>query len=431
MKKNISLICLLFISFRLFSQLPTPLQVQEFKLTNGMTVWINEDHSQPKVFGATVVKAGGKNSPDTGIAHYFEHIMFKGTDKIGTIDYASEKIYLDSIVLKYDELADITDEEQRKTIQKEINELSIKASDYAIPNEFDRLISKYGGTGLNAFTSTDITAYHNSFSPQYFRQWAELNSERLLNPVFRLFQSELETVYEEKIMYDDFFLSMVLDKSFERVFKPHPYMYPIIGSTENLKNPRLSEMRKFYDDYYVAGNMGLILSGDIYASEVLPIIEQTFGRIKSGNAPIVDYAQPAEFKGKEEFELKVPIPLIKAGGFVWRTVPANHEDKLALDIISRLMNNTNGTGYLDKLMNDRDVLFAGLFNIEMNDAGVIVGGVAPKLLFQSNNKAKKMLSEQIDRIKKGDFTEQEIEYIKMELEKRICSSWKILIHAHR
>ncbi len=176
-----------------------PLEVKELKLKNGLTVWMNEDHSQPKVFGAVVVKAGAKDCPNTGIAHYFEHMMFKGTDKIGTIDYASEKILLDSIALKYDELATTSDETKRKTIQKEINNLSIKASDFAIPNEYDRLISKYGGSGLNAGTSYDMTVYFNEFSPQYFRQWAEINSERLLNPVFRLFQSELETVYEEKI----------------------------------------------------------------------------------------------------------------------------------------------------------------------------------------------------------------------------------------
>ena len=118
------------------------LQVRELKLSNGMTVWLNEDHSQPKVFGAVVVKAGAKDCPNTGIAHYFEHIMFKGTDRMGTTDYAAEKPWLDSISAQYDLLSQTKDEAERNRIQLHINELSLKAEDYAIPNEFKRLISK-------------------------------------------------------------------------------------------------------------------------------------------------------------------------------------------------------------------------------------------------------------------------------------------------
>lgn len=240
------------------------LQVREHKLSNDLTVWLNEDHSQPKIFGAVVVKAGAKDSPNTGIAHYFEHMMFKGTDKIGTIDYESEKVLLDIIAEKYDALADTEDPKMRAHLQQIINDLSVRAAEYVIPNEFDRLISRFGGTKLNAGTSYDYTLYFNTFSPQYISQWAEINSERLVNPVFRLFQSELETVYEEKNMYGDTMASVAIEKLTERYFYPHPYAYPIIGSAENLKNPRLSEMRRFFEKYYVASNMGLILSGVRY-----------------------------------------------------------------------------------------------------------------------------------------------------------------------
>ena len=122
------------------------LQVREHKLSNDLTVWLNEDHSQPKIFGAVVVKAGAKDSPNTGIAHYFEHMMFKGTDRIGTLDYESEKVLLDSIAMKYDELAMTEDTAARARLQKEINELSIRSSEYVIPNEFNRLINRFGGS---------------------------------------------------------------------------------------------------------------------------------------------------------------------------------------------------------------------------------------------------------------------------------------------
>ena len=133
------------------------LQVRELKLQNGMTVWLNEDHSQPKVYGAVVVKAGAKDCPGTGIAHYFEHIMFKGTDRIGTVDYAGERPWLDSIAAQYDLLAQTSDDSRRAAIQQHINELSQQAAQYAIPGEFNRLISRYGGSGLNAATSYDVT----------------------------------------------------------------------------------------------------------------------------------------------------------------------------------------------------------------------------------------------------------------------------------
>ena len=233
------------------------LEVKELKLSNGMTVWLNEDHSQPKVFGAVVVRAGAKDCPNTGIAHYFEHIMFKGTDRMGTIDYAAEKPLLDSISAQYDLLSQTKDDAERSSIQKKINELSIKAADFAIPNEFNRLISKYGGSGLNAGTGYDMTYYHNEFLPQFIEQWCWLNSERLMNPVYRGFQGELENVYEEKNRSADG-AGDAMEKIMGAVFKTQPYAYPILGSTESLKNPRLSDMADFYKKYYVASNMCLV-----------------------------------------------------------------------------------------------------------------------------------------------------------------------------
>lgn len=229
MKRSIFFLLFAIVFFCTKAKVPSSLQVKQYTLKNGLTVWLNEDHNQPKIFGAIVVKAGAKDCPDTGIAHYFEHMMFKGTDKIGTTDYFAEKIWLDSIAKKYDELATKISPNERNNIQKEINTLSIKAGEYAIPNEFDRLLSRYGGTGINAGTSYDCTVYYNTFSPQYITQWAEINSERLINPVFRLFQSELETVYEEKNMYSDFIGYQAIENLTKRYFEPHPYAYPILG----------------------------------------------------------------------------------------------------------------------------------------------------------------------------------------------------------
>ena len=398
------------------------LKVKEYRLENGLTVWLNEDHSQPKVFGAVVVKAGAKDCPDTGIAHYFEHMMFKGTDRIGTLDYESEKVLLDSIAMKYDELAMTEDTAARARLQKEINELSIRSSEYVIPNEFNRLINRFGGSGLNAATSYDATIYFNTFSPQYMVQWAEINSERLINPVFRLFQSELETVYEEKNMYGDFIGGQVMDTLMARYFGPHPYAYPIIGSTKNLKNPRLTEMHKFFEDYYVASNMALILSGDFDAQQVMPILEKAFSRIRSGNAPKQEKVMLPPFNGRETMKVKFPIPFIKAMGLGFRGVSANHEDQVALNIAVNLLNNSNGTGYLDKLMVEHKLMGALAINESMNEAGILAVAIMPKLLIQSYSSAEKMVWDEINRVKNGDFSDEMFTSLKLEQKRQYASS---------
>ena len=398
------------------------LKVKEYRLENGLTVWLNEDHSQPKVFGAVVVKAGAKDCPDTGIAHYFEHMMFKGTDRIGTLDYESEKVLLDSIAMKYDELAMTEDTAARARLQKEINELSIRSSEYVIPNEFNRLINRFGGSGLNAATSYDATIYFNTFSPQYMVQWAEINSERLINPVFRLFQSELETVYEEKNMYGDFIGGQVMDTLMARYFGPHPYAYPIIGSTKNLKNPRLTEMHKFFEDYYVASNMALILSGDFDAQQVMPILEKAFSRIRSGNAPKQEKVMLPPFNGRETMKVKFPIPFIKAMGLGFRGVSANHEDQVALNIAVNLLNNANGTGYLDKLMVEHKLMGALAINESMNEAGILAVAIMPKLLIQSYSSAEKMVWDEINRVKNGDFSDEMFNSLKLKQKRQYASS---------
>ncbi|MDF9828798.1 M16 family metallopeptidase [Parabacteroides sp. PF5-6] len=406
----------------LSAQVSEPLRIKEHTLSNGMTVWLNEDHTQPKVFGAVVVKAGAKDSPDTGIPHYFEHIMFKGTEKIGTIDYEEEKKYLDQIEVKYDALAATSDPNERESIQLEINELSRKAAAFVIPNEFDRLISRYGGTRLNAGTSYDYTVYFNTFSPQYLEQWAELNSERLIDPVFRLFQSELETVYEEKNMYSDIMGSQAIERLTERYFHPHPYAYPILGSTENLKNPRLSEMRKFFDTYYVASNMGLILSGDFQTEEILPVLEKTFSRIKEGKAPANAPVELPPFKGREQIRIKFPVPVVKVMALGFRGVPANHKDQVALTIAVNLLNNSNGTGFLDQLVVDRKLLSSMALNESLNEAGILGLMAVPKLVFQSYGSAEKMLWDAIGRIKKGDFSDEIFQSLKLEQKREYASA---------
>lgn len=391
------------------------LKVRELTLSNGMTVWLNEDHSQPKVFGAVVVNAGAKDCPNTGIAHYFEHIMFKGTQEIGTVDYAGEKPWLDSIAACYDQLAATTDEARRLEIQKDISRLSQKAAEYAIPNEFNSLISRYGGSKLNAGTSYDFTFYHNEFTPQYMEHWCQLNSDRLINPVFRLFQGELETVYEEKNMYSDNMLSYATEEVMKNVFGSQPYAYPVIGSTENLKNPKLSDMKEFYAKYYVGSNMGLVLSGDFDASTIMPLLEKTFGRIQKGTKPVRQTSPMPDIMGERTVELKLPIPLVSAEALVFKGPTEYDVDANAMGIAARLL--TNGkAGRLDSLMNEGRVMAAVFTSTSLNDAGANVMILVPKLLAKTA-KAEAACLEQFKRLSEGSFTDEELQAQKLEIYK--------------
>ena len=410
------LLCSLIVLFS--KNLNKTLNVKEYILSNGLTVWLNEDKSQPKIIGSIIVKAGAKDSPNTGVAHYFEHIMFKGTDKIGTTNYLEEKEWLDSISVKYDLLARLSDSNKRLETQKEINEVSIKAADYVIPNEFDKLISQYGGTGLNAGTSYDYTMYFNTFTPQYIKQWCEINSERLINPVFRMFQSELETVYEEKNMYADVLGSQAAEKIIEHFFKPHPYQYPIIGSTENLKNPRLSDMEEFFKTYYVAGNMGLVLSGHFDSEEVLPLLEATFGKVQKGVADKSSVEMPALIKGKVDLKAKIPIPFVRGNALLWRGVPSNHPDEVALNLAMSFLSNENKTGLLDKLTIDGKLMMGAALQLSMNDAGAIVLLAIPNIPFQTYGSAQKLLFSALNKIKNGDISDEMFQSLKLEHERK-------------
>ena len=392
-----------------------PLAVKELQLSNGMQVWLNEDPSQPIVFGAVVVKAGGKDSPDTGLAHYLEHLLFKGTDQLGTVDYAAEKVWLDSIAVCYDRLSATSDADERLSIQKEINRLSIRAAEYAIPNEFDRLTAAFGGTGLNAATSYDYTYYFNTFSPQYMAQWAELNSHRMMHPVFRLFQGELETVYEEKNRGADNMMQAPLFAMIKEFSGNNPYSYQVIGSTENLKNPRLGEMQAFFDKYYVGCNMGLILSGDIDADSLQPLLEKTFGRIRRGEKPEKAAVEAPVITGHRTVKIKADIPLIKISVYAFNGPTDRERDAGALDLAVGLLTNSFSSGRLDSLMTGHKVLLSGAQRLPLfNEMGIVGFAVVPSLPFGSLSKAEKLCWEEIRRIQRGEFPDSELDALKYE-----------------
>ena len=390
------------------------LKVDIYKLDNGLTVYLNEDHNETSVFGAVVVDGGGKVDPSdaTGIAHYLEHMLFKGTQEMGTIDFESEKVYLDSIRIKYDELAVTENSEARLEIQKEINRLNLKASEYAIPNEFNRLAEMMGGTWINAYTSNDQIVYMNKFPGNQIEKWIDLYRARFENPVFRLFQSELETVYEEKNRSADNFFGNLFEEFLSNFFKNHPYgQQTILGSIEHLKSPSLTKMQEYYDKYYIANNMALVLCGDFNIEEVKPIIAEKFGTFRSGVLPEPLGISEDAFNGREF--IKKRLTPMKVGVVGFRGVSANHPDELALDFVQQMLSNKYKTGLLDKLSTDGKILGAGAFPMSFVDHGALMFFFMPKIPFQGLKKVEKLVLAEANKIKSGEFDEKLVDMIKL------------------
>lgn len=390
------------------------LKVKTTKLDNGLKVVMCEDHSSPQVYGAVYVHAGSKNDPAdaTGMAHYFEHIMFKGTDKIGTINWEAEKVYLDSIDIMYDKLHETTDVNERAAIQKKINELSLASTDYAIPNEVDVILTKMGGTGLNAGTAYDQTMYFNAFPSNQIAKWMDVYVERFRYPVFRLFQSELETVYEEKNMYGDGPINALQEYMFKEIFGEHPYGRPIIGLTEHLKNPQTSKMREFFNTYYVANNMTLILVGDINIDEIEPMVAEKFGVWHSGEIPAQpEYTLPV-FNGPTVKDVKMSP--VKMGVLAWRGVSNSDQDYLPLSIASSIFSNGE-TGLMDKDMLDGNIMMAMLMPLSLEDNGANIVMYVPNLLVQSFEDAESYIFANLEKLKKGEFSDDLFEAIRINM----------------
>ena len=340
-----------------------------FSLSNGLKVVAVHDDGAPFVRGTVIVFAGAKDSPNTGIPHYFEHMMFKGTDTIGTVDYDREKPLLDKVEELYGRLSKATKARERRELQREINLASLEAAQYAVPNDYANLVGQYGGSELNAATSFDYTRYDQNFAPEYFEHWCRLNSERLLRPVFRLFQSELETVYEEKNMYANRLGNTEQETVRYKQAYPHPYAYPIIGSTEALLNPDLRGMKAFFEKYYAANNMGLVLTGPLPREGFTELLEETFGRLPRKEITRPVNPAPLPFASRERLYVRSSTMHAKTAILLWHTVPLGQPDLLPLQVLQELLNNDSKTGVLDQLVIKGQILEAVGFNSSLLETG--------------------------------------------------------------
>ena len=386
----------------------------EYKLDNGLTVMLWEDHDQPDVTGYVVVRAGAVDEPAeyTGLAHYLEHMLFKGTQKIGALDWEAEKPIYDSIIALYDQYCETTDPEQREKLATQINECSMREAKVSSTEDFFNLLDIIGAEGVNAFTSFDVTAYHNSFPEAEMYRWLTIFSDRLIDPVFRTFQAELENVFEEYNMYANNPSSQASKQLMQDIYKGSPYERDVIGHPEHLKNPRLSKLIEFYNTWYVPNNMALILVGDFDAEAAKPMIAETFSRLQPKELPARPSYPEVQLTGSKHYNLGYSPQI----AWVYPGVKANDPDQEVLEFVCNLLSNGQ-TGLLDKITIDGEVQFAGVgLDARRNTGRIIVQAVpyydANQQMFESDKATEKIVMKEIDKIKAGDISEEMIASLK-------------------
>ena len=382
-----------------------PTGARIYTLDNGLKVYMIVNKDEPRIDAHVAVKVGSKNDPQetTGLAHYFEHLMFKGTRQLGTQDYAAEEPLLDQIEELFEVYRQTTDPEERKAIYHQIDSISYEASKIFIPNEYDKAMAAIGGRGTNAYTSNDVTCYTENIPSNQLENWAKIQADRFENVVLRGFHTELETIYEEYNMYAVMDQEKVSEAAFAALFPKHPYHTPVIGWGEHLKNPSITNVKKYHDQWYVPNNMAVCLVGDFDPDQAIKVIDKYFGPMK-----------PNEDLKKMEFEPEDPItaPVVKdvlglespSLFLAWRFPGANSPEARYLDLISSIL--TNGkAGLIDLDVNQQQKtlsMYAISENLADYSAFVIL---AEPLQGQSLEEVKDIALAELDKVKKGEFDE--------------------------
>lgn len=380
-----------------------PTQTRMYKLDNGLTIYLSPNHKEPRININVAVKAGSKNDPSThtGLAHYLEHLLFKGTDRFGTLDFQKEKPLLEEIENLYEKYGATTDEDLRKKIYHDIDSISGKAAQYAIPNEIDKMFATIGAKGTNAFTGFDMTVYVNDIPSNQLASWAQIEAERYRNPQMRLFHTELETVYEEKNRAIDNDGRQAMEAMLSALFRNNKYgSQTTLGTVEHLKRPSIKEIKKFFYSYYVPNNMAVILTGDFNPDEAIQILAQNFGSMQAQDIPTYTYHEEGIRSSPQSVD--VYGPNAENITIAWRMPGALSEYNDMVTLMSQVLYNEKA-GILDVQLNKKQKLLsssAGYWSLK--DEGVFMLDAEP-LQGQSLDQCRELLLQQIDDLKQGHF----------------------------
>lgn len=401
-----------------------PLKVRKFTLQNGLTVFISPNRNEPRIFSCIAIKAGSKHDPktNTGLAHYLEHMLFKGTDKYGTRDFAGEQPYLETIDELYEKYNKTTDEQKRKKIYGMIDSVSQLASKFAIANEFDKMMQHIGAKGTNAFTSFDETVYLTDIPSNQFDTWIQIEAERFRNPILRLFHTELEAVYEEKNISLDSDGDKVFEALFEGLFRYHTYgTQTTIGTIEHLKNPSLPAIRDYFKKYYVPNNMAIVLAGNIDPDDAIQKIEKAFQTYE--RRPVQELSFEPEKPDTVATEVEVFGPESPVVTIGFRLPAPRGTDRLKLQVLQELLYNGK-SGLIDiNLIAKQKILSASAYVYSLHDASVIYIQAEPGEN-QTLKQAKEMLLAQFDSLRKGKFSNTLLDAVTLNIETRNARAYE-------
>ena len=385
-----------------------PMNTKIYTLDNGLKVYMTVNKETPRLQTYIAVRVGSKDDPHetTGLSHYLEHLMFKGTESFGTSDYEAEKPMLDQIRSLFEEYRTKTDPQERVALYHVIDSISYEASKIAIPNEYDKLMSIIGSTGSNAFTSTDMTVYQEDIPSNQIENWAKIQADRFIHPVIRGFHTELEAVYEEKNMSlteDD---SKAMEAIDSVLFSRHPYgIQTTIGTQEHLKNPSIINIENHRNNFYVPNNVAICVSGDFDPDTFVATIEKYFGEWKSNpDIKTLQYeSEPQITKPVEKTVYGLDAEFVMIG---WRT-PGDKDilrSEVGGIVGSVLSNGAAGLVDLD-LVQAQKVGGFYLMNYDRPDYGEFLMVGYPRE-GQSLEEVRDLMLEEVGRLRTGDFDEE-------------------------
>ncbi len=377
-----------------------------YTLDNGLKVYLSVNKEKPRIQTYIAVRTGSKNDPaeTTGLAHYLEHLMFKGTKQFGTNNAAAEAPLLDEIEQRYEAYRKLTDPEARKQAYHDIDSVSQLAAKYFIPNEYDKLMAAIGAQGTNAFTSNDVTCYTEDIPSNEIENWAKIQSDRFKNMVIRGFHTELEAVYEEYNIYltdDGDKLWSALGK---KLTPTHPYgLQTTIGTQDHLKNPSITNIKNYFKKWYVPNNVAICMAGDLDMDKTIAIIDQYFSDWKPG----ADVSQPVF---PEQKPLTAPADTSVIGQQAeqvlvgWLAKKASDLQCDTLDVIGDMLSNGKA-GIFDLGLNQTmKVQGAGAGLQEQQDysAFILMGRPRPN---QSLEEVRALMLGEMENLKKGNFSD--------------------------
>lgn len=382
-----------------------PMQARIYRLRNGLTVYLSQNKLEPRIQTYIAVRAGSKYDPKetTGLAHYLEHMMFKGTSNIGTTNWMREKPILDNIAGLYEQYRKEKDPVKKKEIYAQIDKVSGNAAKFEIPNEYDKMVSALGAKGTNAYTSNERTVYVNDIPSGEMEKWLILESERFHQLVLRLFPTELEAVYEEYNMSQDRDGSKVNKALYKALFPTHPYgTQTTIGEGEHLKNPSMYNIIAYWTSYYVPDNMAICMSGDLDYDATIQMIDKYFGNYEP--RPVPQFRHITEKAMESVVRTDVYGKEAESMTMAFRLPGANTRDITLAKLVAGILYNGQA-GLIDlDLLQQQKVLNAYAYVNELTDYSAFTLYASPRE-GQTIEECEKLLTNEIARIKSGDFDE--------------------------